>query len=64
MQEIATVVGQGGDPPIICGLARALKKDIDVGAWNGWFQTKRSMHCVGAGVCLPLCSALCRFLRV
>ncbi|CAM9636000.1 unnamed protein product, partial [Ectocarpus sp. 8 AP-2014] len=30
VQEIATVVGQGGNPPIICGLARALKKDIDV----------------------------------
>ncbi|CAN0233516.1 unnamed protein product, partial [Ectocarpus fasciculatus] len=30
VQEIATVVGQGGNPPIICGLARALTKDIDV----------------------------------
>ncbi|CAB1111424.1 unnamed protein product [Ectocarpus sp. CCAP 1310/34] len=30
VQEIATVVGQGDNPPIICGLARALRKDIDV----------------------------------
>ena len=30
VEEIATVVGQGDNPPIICGLARALTKDIDV----------------------------------
>lgn len=30
VQEIAQTVGMGSNPPIICGLARALKKDIDV----------------------------------
>lgn len=30
VQEIASVVGTGVNPPIICGLARALSKDIDV----------------------------------
>lgn len=30
VSEVATVVGNGADPPIICGLARALTKDIDV----------------------------------
>lgn len=30
VEEISTVVGQGDNPPIICGLARALTKDIDV----------------------------------
>lgn len=29
VQEIASVVGNGPNPPIICGLARALTKDID-----------------------------------
>lgn len=29
VKQIAETVGQGEDPPIICGLARALKKDID-----------------------------------
>ena len=30
VHEIASVVGNGSNPPIICGLARALTKDIDV----------------------------------
>ena len=30
VHEIASVVGSGSNPPIICGLARALAKDIDV----------------------------------
>jgi HMGL-like len=30
VKEIAETVGTGSNPPIICGLARALKKDIDV----------------------------------
>lgn len=29
VHEIASVVGNGSNPPIICGLARALTKDID-----------------------------------
>eukprot|EP00904_Undaria_pinnatifida_P005742 jgi/Undpi1/2298/HiC_scaffold_13.g05682.m1 len=29
VHEIASVVGSGSNPPIICGLARALAKDID-----------------------------------
>jgi 2-isopropylmalate synthase len=30
VKKIASTVGQQTDPPIICGLARAVKKDIDV----------------------------------
>jgi 2-isopropylmalate synthase len=30
VKDIAELVGTGDNPPIICGLARALKKDIDV----------------------------------
>lgn len=32
VKEIAAVVGSGSNSPIICGLARALTKDIDVRA--------------------------------
>ena len=31
VKRIAETVGRGSNPPIICGLARALKKDIEVG---------------------------------
>ena len=30
VHEISSIVGTGSNPPIICGLARALTKDIDV----------------------------------
>lgn len=36
VQEIASVVGNGPNPPIICGLARALTKDIDVSTYRDY----------------------------
>jgi 2-isopropylmalate synthase len=48
VKRIAESVGRGANPPIICGLARALKKDIEVRVW--W---------VGGCVCVRLCVSVC-----
>lgn len=54
VKRIAETVGRGANPPIICGLARALKKDIEVGAFVGLF----CLFCVFWGFVWEFCGCL------